>query len=159
MSMELMPKRQCFWCLHYFWKLTDDHVVPIGVGGSRSHENVVRACESCNTRRGVFVGMYVQYIHALRSRHTPRGAASVAKMIKRGQRLWAAHARWVSLEQKRLGHSPSECLNFWDGDEYAALCRSGKKAYRKEVQKARERAEQAASERATEAVQFAEGLR
>lgn len=45
---------QCVWCSTHLTleKITLDHVVPHGQGGSNRLENLLLACESCNGRRG-----------------------------------------------------------------------------------------------------------
>ncbi len=42
-------------------KLTRDHVLPLSKGGSLTKENIVPACQSCNSKKGVkYVAQFIQ---------------------------------------------------------------------------------------------------
>jgi len=43
-------KGKCYYC-HKKTKLTVDHVIPLSKGGRHSKENVVPACQSCNSKK------------------------------------------------------------------------------------------------------------
>ena len=45
---------RCCWCGNPFplSKLTRDHAIPRSLGGSTDWDNIVLACERCNSRRG-----------------------------------------------------------------------------------------------------------
>ena len=45
-------KRMCAYC-NCVKKLTKDHVIPVSKGGTDNIENIVPACVSCNSRKGI----------------------------------------------------------------------------------------------------------
>lgn len=53
--MPRRPSKQghCHWCGRHAKRLTIDHVIPQGSGGSRKKSNTVDCCWSCNQARGV----------------------------------------------------------------------------------------------------------
>lgn len=44
---------RCAYCGERLEKLTQDHVIPLAKGGSHTADNVVPACQSCNSKKGV----------------------------------------------------------------------------------------------------------
>lgn len=42
---------RCSYCLRYTSDLTADHIVPFSKGGSDAPDNLVPACQSCNSRK------------------------------------------------------------------------------------------------------------
>lgn len=46
--------RQCYYCKRGLAarEITLDHVIPIAIGGQTIFENLVPACEPCNSRKG-----------------------------------------------------------------------------------------------------------
>lgn len=51
---ELIKSKQgyrCFYCSKKPDKLTKDHIVPLSKGGNHSAQNIIAACNSCNTRK------------------------------------------------------------------------------------------------------------
>lgn len=48
-------QNRCAYCQERFDELTRDHVIPLLKGGSHSIENIVPACQSCNSRKGAML--------------------------------------------------------------------------------------------------------
>ena len=44
---------RCVYCDRKLQRLTQDHIIPVSKGGRHTIENVVPACASCNSRKGV----------------------------------------------------------------------------------------------------------
>jgi len=44
-------KHRCFYCHRRMMRLTIDHVIPLSKGGTHTKENLVPACQSCNSRK------------------------------------------------------------------------------------------------------------
>lgn len=51
LGIKQQYKHHCAYCLKPFKKLTMDHVVPLARGGSHTAENIVPACQSCNSAK------------------------------------------------------------------------------------------------------------
>lgn len=45
-------KHRCYYCNRKMKRLTMDHVIPLNKGGKHIKENIVPACQSCNSRKG-----------------------------------------------------------------------------------------------------------
>lgn len=45
-----LAKGRCYWCKRKA-KLTQDHVIPLSKGGLHVAENIVAACQSCNSKK------------------------------------------------------------------------------------------------------------
>lgn len=45
----------CAYCGEGPERLTQDHVIPLALGGGTTAENIVPACQSCNSRKGIKV--------------------------------------------------------------------------------------------------------
>lgn len=43
---------RCVYCGRKMKRLTQDHITPVSLGGKHTIENVVPACQSCNSRKG-----------------------------------------------------------------------------------------------------------
>lgn len=89
MKKGYLPKcDRCFWCNVHTREITRDHVIPVSFGGG-DFENIVWACGPCNNERG-----------------------RVSQEIKRG-RVYVVQKlfnKWVSIETRELGYSPTESL-------------------------------------------------
>jgi hypothetical protein len=93
-------RRRCYWCRATGATLTNDHVVPLGFGGSDDDANQVRACDPCNQERGQIVGAYLNLFTAAQAGHP-----------EKSQRRCAAHLaamrplveKWGALERLRMG--------------------------------------------------------
>jgi 5-methylcytosine-specific restriction endonuclease McrA len=44
-------KHRCFYCKTRRLKLTMDHVIPLSRGGTHTKENIVPACQPCNSKK------------------------------------------------------------------------------------------------------------
>ncbi len=52
-SIQMIFGYRCAYCGKKPKKLTQDHVIPVSRGGSHTISNVVPACASCNSRKGI----------------------------------------------------------------------------------------------------------
>lgn len=79
---------RCFWCNVHTREITRDHVIPVSFGG-RDFANIVWACQPCNGERG-----------------------QVSNAIKLGRLdlFQALYQKWVEIETRELGHSPTASL-------------------------------------------------
>ncbi len=52
-SLVAAVEGKCFYCSNVPFKLTMDHVIPLAKGGLHTISNIVPACKSCNSSKGV----------------------------------------------------------------------------------------------------------
>jgi 5-methylcytosine-specific restriction endonuclease McrA len=72
-------RHRCYYCAKKVTKLTMDHIMPLSQGGKHSFMNIVPACRSCNSRKGIRPPKNVQPVLLLpvkrtkprRTRQTP----------------------------------------------------------------------------------------
>lgn len=79
---------RCFWCGKYEKHITRDHVIPVSFGGG-NYGNIVWACHPCNNERG-------RVSHAIKN-----GFLDDHREL---------YERWLEIEKRQLGHSPTESL-------------------------------------------------
>lgn len=51
-TIKKIFKGKCVYCGKKTMKLTQDHVIPLTLGGSLTLQNIVPACRVCNSRKG-----------------------------------------------------------------------------------------------------------
>lgn len=109
----------CYWCNRQT-KLTRDHVVPVCNGGDNSDTNVVWACKPCNDERGeltAFWGYLNLFLEQVDQYHTiGQGVRGLTRLVYEHPRVAALQRKWIRIETKVLGHSPSGdlCLHVPD---------------------------------------------
>lgn len=59
LSLVEFYNHHCAYCGKYSNKLTQDHIVPLSLGGTDYIDNILPACLSCNCRKGVKKAIYV----------------------------------------------------------------------------------------------------
>lgn len=109
----------CFWCMRPCLKtqLTDDHITPACLGGSRLAYNIARACNMCQQQRGIITSIYGNgcYLKKSSEKFSTLSADQKRrcyKMIRKHNMTvvrYAEHHRfWINLEKSRIGWSGSE---------------------------------------------------
>lgn len=89
-NIFLRDRHRCQYCGEQKWPLTRDHVHPLSKGGRDAWDNVVAACEDCNSRKGDTVG----YMHPMKVPREPTQAELHALHRARyGRRL---HPTWLA---------------------------------------------------------------
>jgi 5-methylcytosine-specific restriction endonuclease McrA len=103
--------RKCFWC-DVPARLTRDHVVPLGAGGSHRFTNVVPACEACQRERNEIMHLYTAAKKLRRDSGKEYDLAkSIEKARRRQEKLQELIQKWVAIETERWGWSPSGSLD------------------------------------------------
>jgi 5-methylcytosine-specific restriction endonuclease McrA len=82
----------CFYCDEP-GALTLDHIVPQAYGGLWVPENLVIACETCNSRRGT---LDAEAFHRIVQSEKARGIAPARfKPVRRGARMFKSKYPWM----------------------------------------------------------------
>lgn len=122
----------CYWCESVAF-LTKDHVVPRAVGG-RHVDNIVWACEKCNSERGLITNLYgmircVRQVHGSWDKYSikikKRALRRAAYLKWRVNTIVPIVSKWLTIETNKLGYSPSAEIDLsiptFDHTQYIAV--------------------------------------